>query len=242
MQNKNSSVVLVTGGAKNLGRAIALLLAQSGYGVCVHFRQSQKEAEEVVKECQSYGVFATSIQGDFSTKEGIFDCIERYQKLNLKTRALVNNVGAYFIKSALSTTKDEAEELFQTNLFAPFFLSQALSASLQKEQGSIIMIGTSGLFTARADSKSALYTASKHALYSLTKSLAKELAPSGVRVNMVSPGQLEVSIGLPPDMSFYPMKRPGKAEEVARVVAFLLDEKNRYITGQNIEVAGGLGL
>ena len=84
--------------------------------------------------------------------------------------------------------------------------------------------------------------ATKAALWSLTRSLAKECAPHGVAVNMVSPGQLDISLSLPKDTSVLPMKRAGTCLEVARVVGFLLQPENHYITAQNIEIAGALGL
>ena len=94
----------------------------------------------------------------------------------------------------------------------------------------------------RADVYSTAYTMTKASLLLLTKSLALELAPDQVRVNMISPGYLEDSVDLPMDLSKIPMQRPAKSEEVADVIAFLLSDKAYYLTGQNIEVAGGTRL
>ena len=99
-----------------------------------------------------------------------------------------------------------------------------------------------GLSTERADTYSTAYTFTKASLLMLTKALAKEYAPDGVTVNMVSPGHLDISVDLPEDLNTLPMKRPATCEEVARVVTFLLRDENNYLTGQNIDIAGALRL
>jgi len=233
---------LVTGGAKGLGAEICKTLARNGHSLVVHYNTSEKEAQQLASECQFLGAVTETIQGDFATPQSTLEFIQRYTSRFLDTRFLVNNVGTYVMKKALETESQDSYDLFQTNVQAPFILIQGLIDSIRQERGAIINIGTSGLHSMRADARSPVYGAAKVALWSLTKSLARELAPFGVRVNMVSPGQLERSIGLPPDSSHFPMGRPGKAQEVARVVAFLLEDGSEYITGQNIEVAGGLGL
>lgn len=233
---------LVTGGAKRLGAAICLELARRKIPLVVHYNTSEKEAADLVKRCRESGVEAECIQGDFSSVEGMKDFCERYKNRFARTKNLINNVGNYRVEKAMSTSLDELQSLFQTNLFTPFYLSQQLLEPIKNEKGSIINIGTSGLHTARADTYAPAYSMTKLSLYSLTKSLAKELAPFNVRVNMVSPGQLDNAVDLPNDFSKFPMKRPGRVEEVALAVAFFIDDETAYITGQNIEVAGGLGL
>jgi NAD(P)-dependent dehydrogenase (short-subunit alcohol dehydrogenase family) len=233
---------LVTGAAVGLGAEICRYLAQSGHAVVIHYNTSEKEAQQLAADCQFLGAVTEIIQGDFSTLSFIQDFIKRYQARFVETRFLVNNVGNYIIKKALETDITHSYDLFQTNVEAPLFLIQALADSMKKEKGAVVNIGTSGINSQRADSRSPIYGATKAALWSLTRSLARELAPSHVRVNMVSPGQLERSIGLPEDNSHFPMGRPGTAREVARVVNFLLEDGSESITGQNIEVAGGFGL
>lgn len=220
---------LVTGGAKGLGAEICRKLIKEGHKVVVHYRTSQKEAAELAASsgCEL-------IQGDFSTGEGVAQFIHDYCTRFANTRYLVNNVGNYLIKPSSETTVEELSMLFQTNLFAPFALTQALLPSLK----SIVNIGAAGL-NSRADAYSTAYTMTKSGLLQWTRSLAKELAPSLISVNMVSPGYIEESIDLP---EHFPMSRPVTRAEVAGVVAFLLDEQNRYITGQNIEIAGGVRL
>lgn len=229
---------LVTGGAKRLGAALCLALAEQGHSVVVHYNRSQKEAEEVVAQCQAMGKPAAAIQGDFSSLENVKDFIQRYLAQYPETRGVINNVGNYLIRSALETPLDEWMQLFQVNLHTPFILTQALTPALIRHKGQIINIGVSGLRRHAANTYSTAYTLTKEGLWGLTLATARELAPHGVRVNMVSPGQLDISV----DTHQIPMHRPAYCWEVCRVVNFLLDPASAYITGQNIEVAGGLGL
>jgi NAD(P)-dependent dehydrogenase (short-subunit alcohol dehydrogenase family) len=233
---------LVTGGAKNLGSKICLALAEKNRNVLVHYHTSKKEAEEVAEKCRTLGVSAETIQGDFSSREGIQAflkiCLESFPETNV----LINNVGAYLIQSSLNTSVEEWHGLFHTNLHAPFEIIQALTPALKKSKGNIINIGCVGVESTQADTYSSAYMISKQALLMLTKSVALELAPSGVRVNMLSPGHLEHSVDLPKDLSVIPVGRAAKSDDLTRVVTFLLDEENSYITGQNIDVAGGLRL
>jgi NAD(P)-dependent dehydrogenase (short-subunit alcohol dehydrogenase family) len=230
---------LVTGAAQRLGRSIALELAARGHAIAVHYHTSAREAAEVVKACRAKGVMAEMIQGDFSTPESTAQFIERYLAQFPTTKYLVNNVGNYLLKSASQTSDSEWQEVFQSNLFAPMALMRALLPSLKKEKGSIVNIGFAG--AGGPAEKSTAYSIAKNALWMLTRALALELAPDGVRVNLVSPGHLQETI-VPVDVRTLPMQRLGLPEEVVRAIAFFLDDQNGYITGQNIEVAGGVRL
>ena len=229
---------LVTGGAKRLGAALCVAIAEQGYSVAVHYRQSFVEANEVVAICRAKGVEAIAIQGDFSSPENIKTFTLSYLEQFPQTSLLVNNVGTYLIGSALQTSIDDWLNLFQVNLHTPFMLSSLLAETLIRNRGQIVNIGASGLRRNSAHCYSSAYTLAKEGLWGLTLSLARELAPHNVRVNMVSPGLLDNSVDNYP----IPMHRPGHDSEVCRVVTFLLDPASAYITGQNIEVAGGLGL
>lgn len=233
---------LVTGGAKNLGSKICLALAKEGKDVVVHYHSSQSEAEDVVEKCLSYGVSAKTLQGDFSSRESLKNFIDNYLKSFSNTRGLVNNVGNYIIKSALETTADDWHSLFQTNLHASFELTRALVPSLKSCKGNVINMGCVGVDSTKADTYATAYMITKQGLLMLTKSFARELAESGVRVNMVSPGHLNHSVDLPKDYTEIPVGRPATSTDLTRVVTFLMDEKSSYITGQNIDVAGGLRL
>ncbi len=236
------SWTLVTGGAKGLGAAICLALAEKGLPILVHFRNSEQDAKNVTAACRAFGISAESIQGDFSSPDNvtafILRCRERYPSIG----NLVNNAGSYLVKSAAETSMEEWNDIFQTNLHAPFALSRAFLPALRETRGSIVNIGVAGAGRLAADTYSTAYLAAKTGLWMLTKSLAKELAPEQVRVNMVSPGYMENTIDLPSNAKALPMGRPAALGEVARVVAFLADEQSSYITGQNIEISGAVRL
>lgn len=225
--------VLVTGGAKRLGAEICLKLAAEGHSVVIHYNQSRQEAVELANKCKG----AEIIQGDFSTMHSFQTFVQNYLTRFPATSGLVNNVGIYLVKSALNTAFNEWENLLHINLTVPFLLCKELAPAIQQNQGSIVNIGKVGIFSGSVYSP--IYNLTKASLLQLTKSLAREMAPFSVNVNMVSPGHLENSIDLPP-LDTLPMKRAGKLSEAANVVAFLMQKENRYVTGQNIEVAGGL--
>ncbi len=238
---KDSSWTLVTGGAKRLGAAICRELAKNGHSVVVHYNTSKSEASLLEQELKEHIERVETIQGSFSTEEGCRDFLRRYLARFSRTQCLVNNVGNYLVAPTHATNASQARELFQANVQAPLMLMQALLPSIKELQGSIVNIGTAGIHDGRADSQSGVYMASKAALWSLTKSLAKECAKDNVSINMVSPGQLTISISLEDEGRRLPMKRAGTPEEVARLVAFLLASENHYITGQIIDVAGAFG-
>lgn len=232
---------LVTGGAKHLGAEICINLAKHGYPILVHYNKSRDEALDIVKICQRLGSKADCVQGDFSTAEGTEDFVKSVLKDHENIHNLINNVGTYLVKSGLQTTRKEWYEIFETNIHTPFILSRSFVNTIKQNQGSIINIGVAGIQSAHANVYCTAYICAKHALWSLTCSLAKELAPFLVRVNMVSPGFLDASVELP-DVRTLPMGRAATYREVADVIVFLLSNENRYITSQDIEVAGGLKL
>lgn len=233
--------ILVTGGAKGLGSQICLELAYQGHDVVIHYRTSEVAAHLLAKECRSFKVKAEPIQGNFSTKEELNDFISRYTQLFPHTKGLINNVGNYLMAPSQETTPEQWLELFQTNFFTPVFLTQALLPALRVSQGSIMNVGVTGMENKRGVTQTTAYATSKAALHFYTVSLAKELAPQNIRVNMVSPGYMENSVDLP-DPDHLPMKRAASLQEVARIIATFFDLKTAYITGQNLEIAGAFGL
>lgn len=232
---------LITGSAKGLGRACALHLARLGYPLVLHYRKSQAEAAELKRACLSLGANVELLQGDFTDSSTTLEFVKTYLRKYPKTKNLINNIGNYYLGTTLNTPYTVWEEIFFTNLHVPFLLSKALASSIIEEKGSILNIGVAGLQNKSADLYSSAYTMAKGALRQFTASLAKELAPSQVRVNMVSPGYLENSIDLTADVEI-PIGKPTSLEEAANLIAYLLDDNNNTITGQNIEIAGGVRL
>lgn len=231
--------ILVTGAAKRLGREIALDLAKHQHDVVIHYNKSKEEAKETLRLCQSFGVKAEMIQGDFNFLSSFID---NYLKKYPETKGLINNVGSFHTGLLSETSQHTWSELLQTNLEAPFLLTKALLPTLKRNQGKVINIGTVGLHSQRGNTMCPAYAVIKSSLWHLTLSLAKELVPFGVTVNMVSPGVLDFSCDLKDTYSLLPSKNPISSYEVARIVTFLIDEKSKNITGQNIEISGGFGL
>lgn len=230
-------MILITGGALGLGRAVALKCAKRGYPVVIHYRKSQIEAEETAYLCREAGVVALTIQGEFSSEESTNDFIRRYLSLNIETNGLINNIGAYHPFPFEKTTPLEFRVLFETNLFAPYALIYALQTTLKR----VVNVGVAGLHSHRADMTAPGYRTAKLGLAHLTVALARELAPQGITVNMVSPGQLETSVDAVDPIAL-PMKRYASLEETAHIILSFFEKEYSYVTGQNIEVAGGYSL
>ncbi|MEI8366317.1 MAG: SDR family NAD(P)-dependent oxidoreductase [Parachlamydiaceae bacterium] len=233
---------LVTGGAKGLGAEICQALAAEGRSVLVHYHTSQPEADRIAEACRQHGVDAEAICGDFSSLQSTALFIKECHNTFPQIENLINNVGNYLVKPGSETTPEEWNSLFQTNLNAPFALCQAFLPSLRQCTGSIINIGVTGVNNIHADVQRTAYMATKMGLWMVTKSLARELASAHVRVNMVSPAYLENAVDLPSNLAKLPMGRPAAFSDVLAAIAFLLRKENAYITGQNIEVGGGIGL
>lgn len=240
--SKNVRWTLVTGGARRLGAVIVESLAAQGHNVIIHYNKSSQDAHDLAERCRQQGVLTACVQGDFATPESMTDFISQIQQHYPLIDTLINNVGNYAVKSLLATSAQEWHELWQVNVHAPFALIKALIPSIKQFQGAIINLGIAGLNHVRADTFSTAYTCSKLTLWSMTKSLAKELAAARVRVNMVSPGYLENAVDLPADCASLPMGRAATLAEVVCVIMYLLKPESAYITGQNIEIAGGVRL
>jgi NAD(P)-dependent dehydrogenase (short-subunit alcohol dehydrogenase family) len=233
--------ILVTGASRRIGAEIALTLAAHKHSVVAHYRSHRSEAESVAEHCRAQGVAAETIQGDFQTMEGVERFLADYLSRFQETYGIVNNVGNYPLLSATQTSPRLWAELYQTNLHAPFALIQGLLPSLKRNKGRIVNMGATGAKRLSANTSATAYRGTKQGLYFLTLSLAKELAADEVTVNMVSPGYTEVAVDLD-DPKKLPMKRAATLKEVAEVVALCFQPEWSYITGQNIEVAGGVGL
>ena len=228
---------LVTGGARGLGREISRTLAVKRKNLVIHYNHSESQAQALQQELRDLGAKIEILQGDFSSVASTQRFIDNYLRQFAQTDMLINNVGNYVTGPATSILPEELNHLFHLNITASLMLIQSLLPSLEQSHGHIVNIGMVGSHAVLANTHATAYNMTKLALAMLTKSLAKELAPSRVSINMVSPGYLENSTDLPSDPALMPMGRPGHLKEVADTVLFLLEQS--YITGQNLEVAGG---
>jgi len=232
---------LITGSSVRVGRAVALHLAREGWFVHVHARTRTAQAEETLEEVLRCGGQGAIVTGDIATRQGcqaLFSQVDPDRGLDL----LVNNIGVYRTGPLAGLSVDDWDAMMRTNLDGTFHCSQ-LALPLLREGGSIVNVGYVGVASLAGTTKTAAYSATKAGILVLTKSLALELAPRRIRVNMVSPGQLDNSVDLPEDYARrIPLGRPGTSEEVAGLVSWLASEAGSYVTGQNIDVAGGLML
>ena len=234
------SYILITGGSKNIGRETALFLAKNGYDIAIHYKDGKDSAESLVHEIKSFGVKSEALFGDFSSINGLKEFVF-VAKSKLKViKGLINNAAVYKVGSLEDTTYEELAQMFQVNLFSSFYLIKSFVPELKREEGSIINLGICGLLTKFADEYAAAFQMSKLSLLMLTKSFAKSLAKDRIRVNMISPGYTETSIDLPRSAEVVPLSRFAKNREIAEAILFFL--KSPYITGQNLEIAGGLRL
>ena len=234
-------IALVTGGAKRIGRAIALQLAAAGANVAITYRDSQPEAEETVRELASFSVDAfavrTGLDDAESIRQSVAAVIEEFGQLDI----LVNNAGLFEAAALEEITPEQWDRMYATNTRAPFLMAQAAYPHLRATSGRIINIGSLG--GSHPWATHAHYCTSKAALHMLSQTMAKAWAPE-VSVNCVAPGMI-VQGEIDPVYARFaektPMRRNGTPEDVAAAVLFFATGPH-FITGQLLAVDGGLGL
>ena len=237
---------LVTGATRGLGRAFARALAEAGADVVVHGRDAEA-AEEVRAEIEGLGRTAHVVLGDLTERAGVEDIVSKAYAAAGEIDVLVNNAGACVHRPALEVTDDEWSHVIDTNLTALWRMSQEVGARMvARRQGSIVNIGSmSGLVVNRPQMQPA-YNASKAAVHQLTKSLAAEWAPSGVRVNAVAPGYVKTDMSPVDDPRFRrqwiedaPQQRYASPDEVSPAVVFLASDAASFMTGTILVIDGG---
>ena len=242
--NLAGRVALVTGAARRTGRGLALALARAGADVVIHYGQSQKDAESAVADIAALGRRGWVIGADLAQPGQAEALIEAALAQTGRLDVLVNNIGNYPLGDPLGLSADAFRATLETNLTAPYALIRtALPALVASGAGQVINLGYAGVEHPVANTRAMAYQISKAGLLVLTRSLAQALGPQGVRVNMVSPGHIDNSVDLPADIqSHVPLGRPARIDDIAGAVLFLLSPAGAYITGANIEVAGGYRL
>lgn len=225
--------VLITGATSPLGYALAQGLAKEGYALALHYHKKVAEAERLAEECRHLGVPVEVFHGDFKSERGLKLFIDSLAMSGISLTHLINNASLYLIAPLLSTSVEAWMALWQVNLTAPVLLTQAFANDIAAAGGSITNIGVAGLTRQSANSYSAAYSATKMALLTATRTLAKELSSKGARVNMISPSHLPHSLDHTAPHKIIPYSA------IVHVLIFLLSESAHFITGQNIEVASG---
>jgi len=249
LQNKTA---LVTGASRGIGRATALALARAGAHVLVHYGRSAQEAESLVAAIQAEGGRANAVSADLGTADGASLLAKQVRTIvGDRLDALVLNAGISRSARIADYTLEDFDNLFATNVRGPFFLLQHLVPVLG-EGSSIVVISSLGarmvVGKPGLENPSILaYASTKGALETLVKNWAAILGPSGIRVNAVAPGVIDTDMssftkteaGREVALGMQALKRLGKPEDVADVVAFVASDGARWITGASIPVDGG---
>ncbi|MCG2634668.1 MAG: SDR family oxidoreductase [Gammaproteobacteria bacterium] len=231
---------LVTGAAQRTGRGLALALAEAGADICIHYHRSGAEAESLQARIEAIGRRAWLLPADLAQPGSAEALIEQVKTEVGEINILINNVGNYPLMSPLEHSPELLRQTLETNLLAPFALIRSAVPLLQAaETADVINIGYAGVEYALGHLRAMAYQISKTALLQLTRSLALELGPMGIRINMVSPGHLENSVDLPTVIDTHvPLGRAGRIEDITGAVLYLL-QPGSYIHGANLEVSGG---
>ena len=235
-------VAVVTGGAKRLGRQLCTILAARGYDLVVLYRASQDEADSLVEEVERMGRQARTLAVDVGIESEVASVFANITAKEGRVNLLINNVGNYNPQHVTKLSPAIWDATLAANLSGAFYCCHH-ALRLIPEGGNIVTIGMAGLEGIRANVYGTDYYVSKTGLLVLTRALAAAHATRNIRVNMISPGQLENSIDLPPPDQIsdsVPLGRAGSLRDVTQALEYLLDAP--YITGINIDVSGGYRL
>lgn len=243
LKGKNA---IVTGASRGIGRAIALKLAEKGANIVINYRSNKEKAEELVKEIEAKGVKALAIEGDvsiFSEAESMVNtAFEQLGSVDI----LVNNAGITKDTLILRMKEEEFDKVIEVNLKGAFnCLKHASKIMMKQRSGKIINI--SSVVGLVGNQGQINYAAAKAGIIGMTKSAAKELASRGINVNAVAPGFISTDMTAVLSekvkegaVNTIPLKRLGNPEDVANAVTFLASDEAEYITGQVINVDGGM--
>ncbi|MBV9740421.1 MAG: SDR family oxidoreductase [Hyphomicrobiales bacterium] len=244
-------VLLVTGGSRGIGAAICRRASKEGYAIALNYVRDEDAAERVARECRAGGTTCEMFQGDMAHENDIERVFAEMDKKLGRLTHLVNNAGITGKSSALDKAAPQnIRAVIDLNVTGAILVARAAAQRMAKRNGgdggAIVNI-SSAAATLGSPGEYVWYAASKAAIDTLTLGLAKELALEGIRVNGVSPGMVDTEIhaagGDPGRVEritpLIPMRRVGKADEVADAVLYLLSEKASYVTGANLRVSGG---
>jgi 3-oxoacyl-[acyl-carrier protein] reductase/pteridine reductase len=238
----NGKSALVTGGARRIGREIALTLACAGADITITYRASKAEAEQTVRAIQDLGRRALAVECNVRSEDSVRSAIAASMGFHGQLDVLVNNAAVFESAPLNEISVAQWDAVFETNARGPFVVAREALPHLRAAQGRIVNIGSLGGI--RAWAGHAHYCSSKAALHMLTQAMAKAFAPE-ITVNCVAPGWIELDGEVNEAATRFaaktPMKRNGSAEDVAKAVLFFATG-SRFVTGQILAVDGGLGL
>lgn len=237
---------LITGATRGIGKQIAITLAKQGYNIALNYRKENEELENTKKEIEEIGVQVLAVKGDVANFEEcenfVKQVIERFGQIDV----LVNNAGITKDMLLMRMKKEDFEQVIDTNLVGTFNVTKNVVPYMMKARSGRI-INISSVVGIAGNAGQTNYSASKAGIIGFTKSLAKEIASRNILVNAVAPGFIETNMTdvLKDDVKQeiaknIPLKRMGTAQDVANVVKFLASDDSSYITGQVINVDGGM--
>lgn len=242
-------VALVTGAGSGIGRAAAIALAEAGAAVAINYHRNEAGAEEAKQKIVAAGGRAITIRADVTKSADVRRMVEETVAAFGPVDILVNNAGSLVERlRLLELTEERWDEVIDLNLKSAFLCAQAVAASMIERKSGVIVNVTSIAGRNGGALGSIHYSTAKGGMITLTKGLAKELAPQGVRVNAVSPGVIDTpfheQFSTPEAMKNFtnviPMGRVGASDEVARAIVFLASDAASYLAGENIEINGGM--
>ena len=248
MKNLIGKVALVTGASRDIGRAISISLANAGFKVLVNYYRDKSMGEETVSIIKNNGGDAIAVYADVTNSGDVSNMIKESQKVfGNEVHILVNNVGGLFARKKISEIDENFYNLLMDVNFKSVFLMTKAIKPIMPEGGSIVNISSQAARDGGGPGSS-LYSASKGAVTSYTRALAKEFGPDGIRVNAITAGM--TSTRFHDDFTSdeirkkvagaTPLRREGKPEEIADLAIYLASESSSYITGANIDINGGI--
>jgi 3-oxoacyl-[acyl-carrier protein] reductase len=248
MAKLTGKVAVVTGASKGIGAGIAKELAAHGASVVVNYASSKEGADKVVAEIVAAGGKAIAVGASVAKAAEIETLFAETKKAYGKVDILVNNAGVYAFSPLADLTESEIDRMFDTNVKGLLLTTKAAVALFPSGGGSVINIGSNA--TSLTPATSSIYTGTKGAVDAITRVLAKELGPRGIRVNSINPGPVVTegfeSAGMVGSdfekhfVSLTPLGRVGQTKDVATVAVFLASDDAGWVTGSLLEAAGGL--
>ncbi|HEY8997319.1 MAG TPA: glucose 1-dehydrogenase [Edaphobacter sp.] len=250
MGKLSNKVAVVTGASKGIGAAIAKQLAKDGASVVVNYASSKEGADKVVAEIKAAGGNAVAIGGSVADNDQTVKLFEETKKAYGKVDILVNNAGVYQFVPIENVTAEEYSRQFNTNVLGILQATREAVKLFPAEGGSVINI--SSIASTFAPPTTSIYSATKGAVDTITKVLAKELAPKKIRVNSINPGYVATegteTAGIAGSeqekffISITPLGRAGQPEDIALPASFLASDDARWITGEILKVGGGVAM
>ena len=247
MRPEPTRVALVSGGARGIGRAIALSLAESGWDVAVCYRTSRRDGEETVSAIEAKGGRGLAVQADVSNPAAAEELVKQIHTAWDRIDALVNAAGPYHRIDLLSETVEGWRGMFDNNLHPIFYLSRAVAPGMiERKWGRIVSFSMANADQLIAQPQLTAHYIAKVGVLVLTRSLARVLAPHGITVNAISPGFIQSGSAPAEELTQMEKRIPagyiGTTHDAVGVARFLLSDEARYVNGANIHLSGAWGI